>query len=133
MRKKSFKKQVKRISRVFDKWIQPLGLGLWGIKIHYRDRVQPSGEVDGADVAMSVVAQWQYLRADIEVFVPSVRTLGDKDLELYVVHELMHIFVNEMHELSDTANHEERVCESLAKAVLWAVKYIGDPNAEAKE
>ena len=44
---------------------------------------------------------------------------NDKDLENAFVHECMHILVREMREDTENINHEERVCETLARAFVW--------------
>lgn len=43
--------------------------------------------------------------------------MSDEEIEYVVVHELMHVFLNEMREQGQ--QHEERVATLLAKAFLW--------------
>jgi len=44
--------------------------------------------------------------------------LSEDEIEATVVHELMHIFLNEMQSDSVDVNHEERVASTLQKAFM---------------
>jgi hypothetical protein len=51
---------------------------------------------------------------------PRVLELSDEDLERCVVHELVHVFLNEARENGeDWLDHEERVASTLAQAFIW--------------
>lgn len=117
-----------RVKKLADKWIKPIGLGWWTIHINYYDDIADTNVSDGvSSVGMDVVPNWKYMEATIRVNLTNVDKLDDDTLEYMFVHELMHIFVNEMREYQNSENpinHEERVCTQLAKAMLWAVENI---------
>lgn len=60
---------------------------------------------------------WQYQTATITFYPKSMKDMAEDDIEKLVVHELMHVFLNEMRE--EGIDHEERVATMLAKAFLW--------------
>lgn len=112
MKKKDFKRQHARIGKMVDKWLTALGLKWWRVEVNYHD---------GGDsrVAMECWAQWQYLSARIDIYVPVVAELDDDALERTFVHECIHVLINEMREPDDDGKHEDRVCETLTKAIFW--------------
>jgi len=119
VRDKEFKSQCKRVKKVAKKWLTNLGLMWWNVKIEYHDTVMFSDVASGFETAMMCTAQWQYLQAVIDVYVPTIAEMDDDALERCFIHECMHILVNEMRETDGAFTHEERVCETLAKAFQW--------------
>ena len=112
-----------RCRRVFDEWLQPLGLLWWSVDIDYYDDSAefPGGTGSGdSRVVARVWAQWEYLQAKIAINVPEVAQMDDDKLERVLVHELCHILVSEMRADPDACtDHEERTVTQLANAFIW--------------
>lgn len=112
------------LKAAFGTWIERLGLGWWDIEVHYYDE---PGEIvrlfrqvdDGGIVPAFVDANWMYATAKISVNLPAFADMEPDAIERIVVHELMHILVNEMRE--GELHHEERVVTQLTKAIFWVV------------
>jgi len=115
--------QKKRVQKLISKWVKPIGLGYWTIRFDWYSELLPSETATELDrVVMVCHADWRYLNATIQVNLCEVGRQSDEDLERIFVHELMHIFLNEMREQG--IQHEERVAEQLAKAFIWSVGNI---------
>lgn len=119
MNKRKRKRGIKRIRKIIDKWLKPLGLLWWHIEINYcldrRDFQKPNGY----ETAARATTRWSYMRAEIDLNLECLAEQTDKHLEETLVHEFMHILINEMREDDPDLKHEERVCEQLAHAFLW--------------
>lgn len=117
-----YETQKARIEGFLTRWLKPLGLGYWYIRcIYYRDSgeyQECAGEGSSSNALAEVDVDWQYCQARIAFNVFRFATVDDAEAEYAVVHELMHVFLNEMRE--DGINHEERVATMLAKGILWA-------------
>lgn len=114
-----YEEQKQRIRAIADRWIEPLGLNWWKIELEYSREPLQGAEEDakqGWCLQATCRAKWQYLDATITFGLPSIAHLSDEALEDVIVHELMHVFVNEMREKG--INHEERVVTQLTKAVI---------------
>lgn len=109
----------KRVNALAKKWVKPLGLGYWTTHLNFLVEIVRDG---GNAVGMTCDADWRYQEATITVNVRAVKDLTDSELESCFVHELMHIFLNEMRE--GDIKHEERVATQLQKAFLWAVENV---------
>jgi hypothetical protein len=117
-----FEAQKARIERLFDRWIPLLGLSDWHIDRDYRrqdaddlfDRA--SGEIEDARCAVA----WQYMGAVITIWLQHWTEYDDGPAEVRIVHELMHIMVNEMRppKGKGCTAQEEHVCTTLAKAFI---------------
>ena len=126
MNDKEYATQKKRVERVIDKWVKPLGLRWWklGYKF-YREPLPPyEGEsiVYSAQAVMDCHVSWKYLRAWIRFNLIAVADLGDVELEWAFVHECAHVFLNEMRE--EGIDHEERVASHLADAFIWLREHV---------
>lgn len=113
------------IRAAFEKWVNCLGLAWWEIQIAYYDDpgeiVRQFRQADNGDVVAAFVdANWMYAEATICINLPLFAEMTDEKIERIVVHELMHILVNEMRE--GEIHHEERVVTQLTKAIFWTVK-----------
>lgn len=114
--------QKARIERLFQRWIKRIGLGWWRIDIDYADGL--IGRHEDPDDCWSTVMvcepAWQYMKASIAVSLQQCVGVSDEDLESYIVHELMHVFLSEMRETDDQEHkHEDRVASTLTNAFLW--------------
>ncbi len=128
-------KRTKRMIRAaLNKWLKPLGLLWWDVTIHMYDDPSDLAQVfRDAGSSLTVVANtevnWIYGTAVINLNVPALRGLSQREIERVIVHECCHILVNEMRE--GEAHHEERVVTGLTKAFLWAEAAVGtieEPN-----
>lgn len=114
-----------QLKAAFDKWIKALGLAWWDIDIHYYDdpgevvRLFANGTNDSV-IAAFVDANWMYGTAVISVNLTAFTDMTPEKIDRIVVHELMHILVNEMRE--SELHHEERVVTGLTKALFWALE-----------
>ena len=112
-------KQIKKYSRErFAWWVHWLGLGYGDISLEFAEYVEDSESswID-KDVAGVCRTDWRYQETHIILAMNKFRELNKKSIEEVIVHELMHVFLNEMRE--DGIDHEERVATSLQKAFLW--------------
>ena len=112
----------KRIEALIEKWARPTGLRWWKIQYEYFRGPFPAypGEVPngrGDEPAADCKVRWQYGKAWIRFDVDALGPYTDKELEWVVVHEHMHVFLNEMRE--EGVDHEERVASNLADAFIW--------------
>jgi hypothetical protein len=112
------KKVKKLIIKHFKWWVHYLGLKYWSVGCCFEDDeiITDSGD----PLAGETSVEWKYLRAFITFYPKTMRHLSESDIERVVIHELMHVFLNEMRE--DGIDHEERVATMLQKAFSW-VKY----------
>src|SRR5712691_10117518 len=106
-----------RIRQCADKWITPLGLKWWTVRLEY-DKERCT-EQPGSRACTHVL--WEYLDATITFHMPELVDDDDAELERTFVHECCHILVAEMRDYSETRNgkHEERAVTGLTKAFQW--------------
>jgi len=123
---KAYRAQKARVEALIEKWVKPVGLGYWRLTFSwYREPLPPypGKQAPSAPdvVLMDVRADWRYNQAFIRVCLPEVAELDDDHLEWAFVHELMHVFLNEMRYYGDDGRkeHEERVASHLASAFIW--------------
>lgn len=126
MKRKAFKAQTKRVQGILDKWVQPLGLKWFVLDILYYDEGDEFPA--GSTVVARTFADWRYRTAQIRVNVPLVAEQEDARLEHAMLHELMHILVQEMRANPGDGDHEERVVDGLASAFRWARDAAGVPQ-----
>lgn len=120
-----------RIEAAVDRWRGLLGMHGWRINRSFHDGqyVMPDGRVSIAPASSHV--KWEYLYAHLDFNVEEMAGMDDARVEEIVVHELMHVMVNEMRDLCAEEHpilikHEERVCETLAQAFIQVVARRGD-------
>lgn len=128
MKSKAYNKQIDRIRPCIDKWITPLGLAWYMGETRFYAKEKEFRKSNGGVAAFRVWADWRYMTFTISVNVPAVRRMDDDELERAIVHELVHVLVNEMRE--DGIAHEERVVTMLTKAFFW-VRHAGVEEREA--
>lgn len=112
-----FQTEKERLESMAEKWLKPLGLLWWRLHIVYSREPKKSEVHNGAYVAGQAHVDWMYLEATITFYVPEFLGVSDIDTERILVHECMHVLINEMRE--EGINHEERVCTMLASAFEW--------------
>lgn len=109
------KKQTRKLIRKYLKWwVANTGLGYQRITTKFVDFWEGGIEADAV-----CSAHWQYLDHQITFNLTKMKDMSAEEIETTVVHELMHIFLNEMQSDSVDVNHEERVASSLQKAFMW--------------
>jgi hypothetical protein len=124
MTDKEFEKQKGRIQKLSEKWIKPLGLGWWTIKILYeRTSIDRDTEDKNSETIMCVSPLPQYRTATITCFLLSIIDLDDIELEKSFIHELMHIFVSPMSS-KNKHDQEEYVATDLANAFYWLERHL---------
>ena len=120
------RKQYKRLHDLGECWIKPIGLGWWTINTYYCDPRKMYAKATGNDPAVSAatcVTDWRYRTADLFFNCRLFAKLSDDEAEKAFVHELVHIFLDElMHCQDDKGDHLERVATTLADALIWARK-----------
>lgn len=113
-------KTTRMIKKAFHRWARPLGLLWWHIDtIYYDDHAEIVDRFLRGDetVAARTYADWRYMTARIEINLIAFSKMDQDEIERVVVHELIHILVNEMRE--GDISHEERVVTTLTKAAFW--------------
>lgn len=110
-----------KIQTYVTKWLKPLGLLWWDVNVVYLDKPKELNDKeffsDSGMILGKTHVNWQYGLATVYFNVPAFDEMKDEDIEEVVVHELVHILVNEMRE--PDMHHEERVVTGLTKAFLW--------------
>ena len=115
-----------RIEALAAYWLPALGLDRWDIQIVYLRDGLPAAEDacnTGAWAQLATVhSKWEHEDARIEFNMPEVARLDDANLERTVVHECMHIMLNEVRSdeaaKPDWLEHEERTCRELERAFM---------------
>jgi hypothetical protein len=120
---------------IVDRWLETLGLRWWDITLEFCRAGIPTRDThDGMPITIyaQVSTRWHYQTAIISLNVPALVELPDRKIEAIIVHECMHIFLNELqHTTDDWSSHEEHTASMLAKAVLWA-RDLGIQEAQAQ-
>lgn len=114
-------KQAKKLARKYFKWWSEwLGLRYGLIKLFFVDYIEEH-EGDGVfiipDCAGKCHTDWRYQETQIEISIKKICQLDEEGIERVIVHELMHVFLNEMRE--EGIDHEERVATNLQKTFFW--------------
>lgn len=133
MNDKEYAAQKSRIEHLAEKWMQPLGLKWWHIKLVY-NREADGDRDDGRCCVAYTTVDWHYLLGTITFNMQAVAEQSDGDLENQFVHECCHILINEMRMWGDhdkAIKHEERVATTLASAFIWT-KEAGKDEARPK-
>lgn len=131
MTETEFYEQKNRIDALFTDIVDALRMDEWTLKARYVNDTCDSDE-DGDRTLAQVNASWAYREACINIFVPDMAQCSDAEIQSHLIHELMHVAVNEMREWQDAddgnshslrraKNHEERVVCSLVRMLRAAV------------
>lgn len=112
MTDKEYKAQKARVWRLVNKWIPKLGLQPWKVTVNW----EREKNLSDPRTIMDCFADWRYLGAVITAYLPTVAEEPDDHLEEIVIHELLHVHVNELRERK--IDHEERVVTTLARVVM---------------
>lgn len=114
--------KAKKLARkYFLWWTQWLGLRYEKIDLIFVDNIQTK-YIDGSvginpKTAGSCDTDWRYQESTISINKQWLTKLSKEGIEKLIVHELMHVLLNEMRE--EGIDHEERVATNLQKAFFW--------------
>ncbi len=114
-------KAKKLANKYFKWWVNWLGLRYGRTDLVFVDYIENTFE-SGAkyinpDVAGECHTDWRYQNSTILLSIHKLCELDKEEIEKCIVHELMHVFLNEMRE--EGIAHEERVATNLQKAFFW--------------
>lgn len=137
-----FARQQRRVDRIANKWLKPLGLLWWDLNITYQrepfDRTAEQAAENWWPL-MRVVAVPEYTKAEITVSAMAIEGINNDALERAFVHECMHVIVREMRQWQDANDaifHEERVVSHLTKVAFWildARNMLDTPMTKARQ
>lgn len=110
-------------------WVYNLGIQRWNIRVDFRDSFPEDNQNPSFPITMFNVTMWSMQEAIIMVSVPQTKGLTDEEIEKDVLHELIHVIVNEIrwdtnrnpergHGCACDHDHEERVVSELTE-ILW--------------
>lgn len=121
-----YQDQKARVERYTERWLIPLGLDAWHVECCWH-RDKATEERAGRPPMMETEVRWQYADARVCIYLPSVAEVeDDATLERIVVHEYLHILLNELRPLRDAddprenALAEERLCHEEHAATMLA-------------
>ncbi len=102
------------------KWTKKTWAGWWKIDVIFRTGQEFLKVNDWCTTETVAICNtnWQYMTATIEVNSDVLNSELEENIEFIAVHELMHIFLNEMR--AEGIEHEERVATILARSFLLA-------------
>lgn len=125
MNDKEFNALKKRLEKYCRKWRSMLGLKWWKITyVWSRESIgRDTGTTQYNECATTSV-QWPYRDAKITFNMPCLLGLSDGTLENDVIHEHVHILVNEMRFFDEGVCHEERVVTDLTSAFQWTYDHL---------
>jgi predicted SprT family Zn-dependent metalloprotease len=103
------------INKYLKKWKGGLFLGMWTINFNIRDYLHDDG--GSYLTAATCDSSWKYFTADLDFSLTQLKDMEEKEIEKIIIHELLHIVVNEMRE--DGIEHEERVTSHLQMIMSW--------------
>jgi predicted SprT family Zn-dependent metalloprotease len=92
---------------------------MWTINFNIRDYLG-SARVDGYQTAARCDTSWKYFTADLDFSYVQLKDMEEKEIEKIIIHELLHIVVNEMQESG--LEHEERVVSHLQMIMSYLNK-----------
>lgn len=126
-----FEAAKERIKAIIDIWHSTLGLNWWHMTYEYsRDGMVSQSEGNNTCLGMARVL-WQYQTACLTFNVPALEGETDAEIERVVLHEMMHVFLNETRgDGDDWDKHEDRVASTLTSAIIWTRDM---QNEEAKD
>jgi hypothetical protein len=119
-RQKRIRRKVRLVKKAFKKWLTPLGLRWWRVTFVWSDKTPRE---KGQPIAGKTFADWRYHEATVYIYQPHLLYLTDEEVEPFVLHELVHILVNEMRRCR--MHHEERVVSDLTRAFRWTWQRVG--------
>ena len=108
----------------FDRWAARFGLSTWNLEALYErdgDVFTPARQESTVrtDTLATTVTNWPYMQATITFNCKALFGREHAVVEAAVIHELAHVLVAELRDVSDDfLKHEERTVTMLARAFL---------------
>lgn len=135
--------QKARVQSMMEKWKAILPLGNWLITPYFeRDGIDKKGQK--SEAVAQTRPDWAYLHASITWNMPEVEDATDEHLENYVVHEYVHILIDELVRYATRDEkyagldadwaQVEHVTSTLTLGILWANQADrpqSEPDAES--
>jgi hypothetical protein len=125
---KTFIAQKKRVMRLINYWMPALKLFGWNVRFVFsRDESPPDAGAAHTHqrIAAYTCSDWRYMEAAITFLLPEVAQLDDEQLEHMFLHELMHVYLDEMRCCDkQDGGHEERVASWLASSLVHARNHL---------
>ncbi len=112
MKERTVEQLRKTINKYVKKWKSNLFLGMWTINFRIRDYITDDG--GSYRTCAECTSSWKYFTADIDFNYVQLKEMEDQEIEEVVIHELIHIVVNELRE--GGIEHEERIVSHLTMA-----------------
>ena len=112
----------KLIRKYVNKWVTPMGLGWWNVDVYYHMNKKEARKYFKTKkrewmVLGRTLSEWEYRTAAVHFNTHALSSCSATEIEKTVVHELVHILVCEMREV--TRKHEEAVVVGLERAFQW--------------
>lgn len=107
------------INKYLKKWRSNLFLGMWTINFNIRDYLGAARD-EGYSTAATCDSSWKYFTADLDFSYVQLKDMEEKEIEKIIIHELLHIVVNEMQE--GGIEHEERVTSHLQMIMSYLTR-----------
>lgn len=107
-------------SDFIKKWCKKTWAGWWSIDVVYYSANEFLNKEEDAGIFTLATCHtnWQYMTAKINVNSDVLEGMENDEIEYSAVHELMHLFLNEMR--CEGIEHEERVATMLARSFILA-------------
>jgi len=106
------------LRKYVKKWKTNLYLNTWHIDFNIRDYLE--NDPGDFSTAATCNADWKYFYAVLNFSYSKMREMEETEIEKIVIHEMLHVVVNEMRE--DGIDHEERVVSHLTMICEWMDK-----------
>lgn len=115
----AYERLKERIQHYSEKWAHTIGLGWWRITREFVRSADMLADSSDAEALAVCRADWRYLHATIGFNMWAMHDLPEERIEHVVVHELMHVFLDEAARGKGSHDHMERVAETLALGFLY--------------
>lgn len=112
--------QQRRVNKLVKEWKDKLWLNGWFITTAFVETWEDYKEPIPSETLACVPHDeclWEYMQATIVFHLGNAAKQSDDDLKEAVIHELLHVVVNEMREAD--IKHEERVVTILTR-IIWS-------------
>ncbi|KKL87354.1 hypothetical protein LCGC14_1935570 [marine sediment metagenome] len=93
---KQFEREKRRVKRAFRRLRPRLWAGWWAWDIVYDRYPDDHHNETGKEVNASITADWRYRQAVITFYMPAIAEMGDEELDMVIIHEVLHAWVNPM-------------------------------------
>lgn len=117
MNDKEYSKHKKRLQKLADELIKPLGFGWFTLDIQYErslDRGMP-------DTIARTFAQPEYMMATIVWYMPEVANQTDEELKHVFIHELCHLLTAPL-AANPNDSTKEQTTELVARTIGYALQ-----------